>query len=436
LSSVVTYVAQQKGGAMVPFEKLSLSVRIANAFVSYIIYIGKMIWPSNLAVLYPHPGLWPPWQVVGIVVLLAVITMAAIWKMKRFPYLTVGWLWYIGTLIPVIGIVQVGGQARADRYTYIPLIGLFIMAVWGIPELLKKWRHRKEALFASSALTISCLFIVTWTQVGYWQSSIMLFEHALKVTGNNSLAYNNLGVAYSRIGNYNQAIGDLDRAIEINPLYADAYCNRGVAYGRLGNNNQAIRDLDRAIEIKPLSADAYYNRGVAYGKLGNYKQAIGDFDRAIEINPLYADAYCRRGYAYNTLGQHQRAIEDCNEAIRLKPDYVLAYKTRGVAYACLGQYKNARENYDEVIRLNPDDNDTYYNYACSFALQKDAEQACNWLRWAIERGFKNWKHMEADKDFENIRNKECFVDIIKKNIQPAEPLGVKAPQKDLLKMSH
>jgi len=317
LSSTVTYVAQQKGSATVSFEALHLSVRIANAFVSYIIYIGKMICPNNLAVFYPHPVLWPLWQVVGAAVLLAVITMAAAWKMKHFPYLMVGWLWYIGTLIPVIGIVQVGAQARADRYTYIPLIGLFIMAVWGIPELLKKWRYREDGLFAASALTISCLFIVTWIQVGYWQNSIILFEHALKVTDNNYVAYNGRGASYAGIGNYRQAIEDFNRAIEINPKYVDAYCNRGITHGSFGNYNLAIEDFDRAIEINPKYAEAYCKRGAVYGILGNHNLAIGNFDKAIEINPKYAEAYNNRGIAYNSLGNSRQAIEDWKTAARL-----------------------------------------------------------------------------------------------------------------------
>ncbi len=147
LSSIVTYIAQQKGGAVASIEAFPLSDRIANAFVSYVIYIGKMIWPNNLAVFYPHPGLLPLWQVLGAVLLLIVVTFMVIWAAKRFPYLAVGWLWYVGTLVPVIGIVQVGSQARADRYTYIPLIGLFIMAAWGIPELLKKWRYPERGAF-------------------------------------------------------------------------------------------------------------------------------------------------------------------------------------------------------------------------------------------------------------------------------------------------
>jgi hypothetical protein len=276
LSSIVTYITVQNTGFIKPIEAISPVVRMGNAFISYIIYIGKMIWPNNLAVLYPHTGLVVPWQVLGSVLLLIAITLAVFWMVKRFPYLATGWLWYAGTLVPVIGIVQVGNHAMTDRYTYIPLIGLFIMVAWGVPDLLKKWKHRKEILLALAVLSILCLSIKTWTQVGYWQNSITLWNHTLKVTDYNGIAYNMRSVAYYQQGNYRQAMEDLNRAIEIHPGFADAYYNRGVVYNNLSNYRQAMEDLNRAIEIHPGFADAYYNRGVSYGGLGNYMRAIED----------------------------------------------------------------------------------------------------------------------------------------------------------------
>jgi hypothetical protein len=221
LSCIVTYFVQKKGGAVVSFAGIPLGVRIANGFVSYIIYIRKTIWPSDLAVFYPHPQFLPLWQVLGAVLFLGAVTFAVIRAAKRFPYLAVGWLWFAGTLVPVIGIVQVGGQAMADRYTYIPLIGLFVMAAWGIPELLEKWQPahppRKEPLFALPALILACLLIVTWTQVGYWRNSIALYDHSLKVTNPSDIILFNRGAAYDSLGNHRQAISDYDRAIKMKP---------------------------------------------------------------------------------------------------------------------------------------------------------------------------------------------------------------------------
>ena len=172
--------------------------------------------------------------------------------------------------MPVIGVVQVGSQALADRFTYIPLVGLFIIVAWAVPELLKKWPYRKEALIALSALCLLCLFLVTWRQVGYWRNDFVLWDHAMEVAGPSSIIHNNRGLAYFDLGNYTQAIADFNRAIEIDPRFGEAYNNRGTAYGSLGNYTQAIADFNRAIEINPRYGKAYYNRGFAYGSLGNY----------------------------------------------------------------------------------------------------------------------------------------------------------------------
>src|SRR5664280_1181023 len=351
LSSLATYMAAQSAGAVTSIEKLPLGVRIGNAFVSYIAYIGKMIWPSNLAVFYPYPKGLILWQVIGSVLLLIAITLVVIWRAKKSPYLATGWLWYAGTLVPVIGIVQAGVQAMADRYTYISLIGLFIMVAWGLPELLKKWKYRKEILFTASALIILCLSIITWTQVGYWQNSISLFDHTLKVTDNNWFTYSSRGNTYYALGNYQQALDDYDRAIEIKPGYAMAYNNRGNAYNVLGNYSQAIEDYGRAIEIKPGYAEAYYNRGTSYNSIGNYQQAIADLKRAIEIKPVYPEAYINRGFAYKGLGNYQQAIEDYGRAIDTKPDYAYAYLNRSAAYARLGKNDMAVNDLKTAAKL-------------------------------------------------------------------------------------
>jgi hypothetical protein len=317
LSSIVTFIAQQKGGAVQSIEVFTPCVRIANALVSYILYIRKMVWPTDLTVFYPHPGLRPFWQVLGAVLLLGAVTSMVIRTAKSFPYLVVGWLWYVGTLVPVIGIVQVGAQALADRYTYVPLIGLFIMAAWGIPALFENWRYRREAFFASSSLALLSIFIITRTQIGYWHNSITLYDHTLKLTNRNYLIQYNRSLVYAKLGNYRQAILDFDRAVEINHEYAEAYNNRGVVHDELGNLQQAISDYNRAIQINSEYADAYNNLGAAHGELDNLQQAVLDFDRAVEINPKYAAAYINRGIAYGKLGNQRQATDDLQKAARL-----------------------------------------------------------------------------------------------------------------------
>jgi tetratricopeptide (TPR) repeat protein len=233
------------------------------------------------------------WQVLGSVFLLIVITLLVIWRAKKNPYLVTGWLWYLGTLVPVIGIVQAGAQAMADRYTYIPLIGLFIMVAWAVPDILKKCKYQKEILLTLSALSIICLSIITWIQVGYWQNSITLFNHSLKITDNNFFIYTNRGVAYNGLGKYSQAIDDCSRAIEINPGYALAYTNRGIVYSNLGNYKQAIDDYSRAIEIKPGFALSYINRSIAYLSLGKNNLAVNDLKTAAILGDERAKNWLR-----------------------------------------------------------------------------------------------------------------------------------------------
>ena len=189
MSSAITFYAQKHGGAVASLKVIPLKARVANALVSYANYIGKMVYPSKLTVLYPHPGMLPWWKIAGACFLLVSISFLAIRVVKQSPYFAMGWLWYLGTLVPVIGLVQVGSQSMADRYTYVPLIGIFIIIAWGIPELVAQWRYRKIWLATLATVILTILMAMTWKQVGYWKNSITLFEHTLKVTTNNALPH-------------------------------------------------------------------------------------------------------------------------------------------------------------------------------------------------------------------------------------------------------
>jgi tetratricopeptide (TPR) repeat protein len=392
LASIAAFIAQQKGGAVGSIEAFPLSARVSNALVSYILYIAKMIWPGNLALVYPHPGVWPLWQVLGAVFIFITVTFLAIRWAKRFPFLPVGWLWYVGTLVPVIGLVQVGSHGRADRYTYVPLIGLFIIAAWGIPELLKRWRFRKKVLVALSASILAGLFMVTRTQVGYWQNSITLFDHTLNVTDHNGLIHNNRGAVYSGLGYPARAIEDFNRAIEIYPNDAAAYNNRGIAYGKLGNRSQAISDFNRAIEIDPNYAAAYNNRGNAYGNLGDHAEAISDFNRAIEIDPNDAVAHTNRGIAYGNLGNRMQAIRDFDRAIEIDPNYTVAYYNRGIAYGSLGDHTQAIKDFDRAIEIDPNYAVAYYNRGIAYDNLGKYERAYEDLRTAARLGSEEAKY--------------------------------------------
>jgi tetratricopeptide (TPR) repeat protein len=312
-----------------------LSSRLANAPVAFVTYLGKTFWPHDMAIIYPFSEQIPLWQVTGASLLILVISIAVIVMMKRLPYLFAGWLWFSIVIAPVIGIIQISisaPYAMADRYHYLPSIGLAVMMAWWIPVLIKSEKIRKKVLFPAGIIFLAVLSFISWNQCGYWKNSITLFDHTLQVTDDNWLAYDSRGVAYNDLGNYKQAIEDYGRAIEIKPGYAEAYNNRGTAYADLGNYSQAIENYDRAIKIKPGYAEAYNNRGTAYNGLGNYKQAIEDLNRAIKIKPGYASAYNNRGNVYGRLDNYRQAIEDCDRAIEIKPDYLKAYYNRALAY--------------------------------------------------------------------------------------------------------
>ena len=384
LSCAATYIAQKTGGAVAPAGIYKLGIRIGNVFPSYLGYITNTIWPNKLAVLYPHPGPLPLWLILGTALLLAAVTFAVIRKAKRFPYLPVGWLWYTGSLVPVIGIVQVGMQAMADRYSYVPSIGLFIMAAWGIPELLKKWRYKKEALAASASLCLLCLFILTRIQVGYWYNSITLADHTLNVTEDNYPMYMNRGLANYNLGNYRQAIEDYGKALEIVPENAEVLNGRGFIYNAIGDYIHAIEDFNRAIQISPSSANAYDYRGSAYSAMGNYTRAIEDFSRAIEINPKHALAYTNRGFAYAALGSHARAIENFGRAIEINPHYAGAYYKRGFSYQILGRHRQAIEDYDRTIEIDPKNARAYFSRGVDYGEQGDRLRAVQDFDRAIQ----------------------------------------------------
>jgi hypothetical protein len=228
--------------------------------MSYAKYIAKMIWPSRLAIFYPHPlSSIPVWQIAGATLLLLCITTLILRKTRRNPYLTVGWLWFLGTLVPVIGIVQVGGQAMADRYAYVPLIGLFICIAWAISSLVTKWPHQKVVVSILVVVAFSALATRTWFQLRHWKDSIALSKHALDVTANNYFAHNNLGVALVDQRKYDKAIDHYYEALRIQPGYAEAHNNLGVALAYRGRLQEAIEHISTALRIRPEYADAYQN---------------------------------------------------------------------------------------------------------------------------------------------------------------------------------
>jgi tetratricopeptide (TPR) repeat protein len=373
-SSVVTFIVQE--GAMKTLKTYSLQTRIINAFVAYTEYIVDMIWPVELVLLYPHPGnSLPLWKGVVAGLALVLITILVIRKARKIPYLAVGWLWYVVTLIPVIGIVQVGSQAMADRYTYVTMIGLFIIIAWGANDLLSKWLHRKICLGTLAAIILPVLIVLTWKQVQYWENSITLYKHTLKHTSNNYVIHNNQGIALREQGRTEEAIKHYLQALRSNPDYARAYYNLSNAYAEQGKYKKVIEACKQAIRINPDYADAHYNLGVAYGESGKYEEAIEAFKQVIRIDPDHLQAHYNLGGVYARLGKYREAIEAFQQVIRIDPDYALVRNNLGIAYGALGKYKEAAEAFQQAIRIDPDYADAHLSLGFAYLSLNDRDSA-------------------------------------------------------------
>jgi protein O-mannosyl-transferase len=341
-SSIATFVIHQRGGAVIILSAIPLQLRIENALVSYVVYIGKMLWPAGLAVLYPYPQSLSAWSVAVAFVTLTGISVAVIWAAPRRPYLPVGWFWYLGTLVPVIGLIQVGDQTIADRYTYIPLIGLFIIVAWGAPDLLVRWPLRrvvlpKIALPAAACLVILACAITARGQLEYWEDSTTLWTHTLAVTTRNNIAHNNLGATLADQGKTDEAIAHYSEALRIKSDYADAHNNLGVALADQGKFDEAIAHYSEALRIKPGYSDAHSNLGIALADQGNLDEAIAQFTEALRINPDSAKAHNNLGVALASQGKLDEAIAQFTEALQVKPDYADARNNLELALARRGK---------------------------------------------------------------------------------------------------
>ena len=289
-SCILTFYAQRSGGSVATLEVFPLGLRIGNAAVAYINYIAKMFYPVHLSAFYPHPYSLPMWQVAGAVLLLMLITWACILTVNKRSYLLVGWLFYLGTLFPVIGLIQVGEQAMADRYTYIPLIGIFVMLAWGMHDLLDKWRRKEKIVVLGAALLFPMLILTTWLQVRHWSDSIRFYEHMIKVNSNNYLAHYNLGEVLAEHGKRKEAIRHYIQTLRIKPGHVGALNNLGNALLIEGKYRQAISHYTAALKLVPDDPEIHNNLGVALIQEGKFDQAIDHFMIALKIKPDYGEA--------------------------------------------------------------------------------------------------------------------------------------------------
>ena len=275
-----------------------MKLRIANALISYVSYIGKFFWPKNLAVFYPYPSTLPVWQVVAASSLLLAVSVLVLRLVLRHPYLAFGWLWYLGTLIPVIGLKQAGlWPAMADRWAYVPLVGLFVIMTWGVPDLLSKWRYSGIGLLLATGALLSALMICTSVQVQHWRNSLTLFEHALDVTTDNWLAHNNLGVALAAQDETQEAIDHFREALRMMPNFVDPYYNLAVALSKQGDAAGAIVHYRQVLRMKPDDLEAHTNIGNALLGQGQIEDAIAHYQEVLRIEPGNVQARHNLGIA-------------------------------------------------------------------------------------------------------------------------------------------
>lgn len=351
ISSLVTIWAQDKGGSIVTIDKLFFSERLSNAIVSYANYLGKIFMPVNLSVFYPYQ-LVSSWQLLGSVLLLIIITAGVLFFFKKAPFLITGWLWYLGTLIPVIGLVQVGKQAIADRYTYLPSIGILIMLVWGLLSLVPQKKPRKFVLAPLSGVAILIMMILSWQYCLSWKNSITIFNHALETTKNNYLAHNNLGVALAETGNTQEAISHYRAAIEINPLYDSAIVNLGTLLAATGKNEEAVNYYLQAIKANPANAHAHTNLGAALSAMGKKEEAEKHYQQALKIDQAHVDAFYNLANLLAEQGRQDEAAANYRQAIAIKPGHSRAHYNYAELLLQAGNINRAIEHFREAARLD------------------------------------------------------------------------------------
>ncbi len=354
-SCVVTFIMQQKYGAVAALVKVPMSSRFENAFVSIVRYLGKAFCPVSLANPYPLPGHWPALPALSAFALFAGLCGMAVCFRKKFPFGFTGWFWFIGMLVPVIGLVQVGNAAMSDRYTYLPLIGVFIILVWGAGEAAARWRLPRPAIAVIALLLLLVMAGRTRHQISFWQNSGTLFSHTLAVTENNYLAQNNLGTWLSDNGRIAEAMEHFQRSLQIQPDNPDALFNAGNASAKLGNWDAAITNYQSVLRMAPAQADVFNNLGIALAAKKQYAEAVTNFEASLKLNPDFADAHNNLAAVLFIEHRFDEAARHYRQALRLTPNDSRIYINLGDTLVRLGQVLDAVQCYQEALRLKPND---------------------------------------------------------------------------------
>jgi tetratricopeptide (TPR) repeat protein len=350
--AIVTYVAQKSTGAVQP---IPFADRISNALVSYGVYICQMFWPTRLAVLYPYEQGIPAWKIIAAAAAVVAVSTLALLVRKTHAYFTVGWFWYLVTLIPVIGIVQVGTQSHADRYMYIPIVGLSIIVAWGAPELAVGWPSWKPFLMPAAVAVCCVMIVLTWNELPYWRNSGTLYQRAIEITGDNAVVENNLGAYQASLGLHAEAIRHYENAIRIKPDYATAQNNLGQNLRALDGCAVAIPHFEEAIRLDPKYPVPLYNLGFCAANSGNYQAAIPYLEQAIRMEPDYGDARAWLAVSLSNIpGRSEDAVREFQAAVALAPKNGVLLASYGKFLAGLGRKKEAIVQLEEAEFINPD----------------------------------------------------------------------------------
>ena len=356
--SVTTYVGQNHAGAMAA-SQITPGLHIPNALVSYALYLRDLIWPQSLGVLYPYPPSIPGSDVFLSIVILAVISTLVVWYARKARYLLVGWLWFLGVLVPMIGLVQVGPQSRADRYTYISAIGIFLIVVWAATEAARRYSVSRKVLVVSSAIILLALAARSWTQVGYWKTSESLYTHTIAITGRNPILKNDLGFILDEEHRVREAEVYYRNAVLEDPSYFEAYRNLGINLLVQQKWTEALDALNQAVRLKPTDAPSIYQRAVALSQLKRVPEAIQGFQDALRYNltpSLYvAVAHEFLGQLWLQTGQNQAALRELDTALAINPDFVEARVNRALVLAALGRLQDSSAELTRLLTTNPKD---------------------------------------------------------------------------------
>jgi tetratricopeptide (TPR) repeat protein len=382
IASYLTLYAQKAVNAVVDIQSFPLLYRLGNALISYALYIKKMLWPFDLAVFYPFNYNMALWHIILAALPIMLLTVLVLFYVRKFPYLLTGWFWYLGTLVPVIGFVQVGSQSMADRYAYVPLIGLFLMLTWGMGDMLRKRISEKYTVIIAVLIVLG-LTMTTYHQIKYWKDTLTLFSHAVDVTKNNAYAHSNVAGELLVQGDVDEAMVHLEKALSLTPDDYNTLVRAARAYHVHGNNEKAIEALRRAIQGHPDYARTYHDLYRILSGMGRKEEALQVYIRAVELNKNNPDIYFGYGSVLAERGDHEEAIVQYEKALKLRPRDAGAYFNIGVVLAAKGDYDAAMNRFKDAIRINPDYAPAHYRLALILKQKGFLEEATKHYREAV-----------------------------------------------------